>query len=94
MIFSCARCCNSGLEGWARSTRSGKVSAGNGFPREPSTVSAVRRIADATGATGAEVLALLGVEDINSRRILRPITEPEGTTAGEAKDATPGTFGA
>ncbi len=33
-----------------------------GFPREPSTVSAVRRIAEATGATVAEVLALLGVE--------------------------------
>jgi hypothetical protein len=48
-----------------------------GFPREPTTVSAVRRIADVTGATVAEVLALLGVEDINSRRILRPIEVAE-----------------
>ncbi len=44
-----------------------------GFPREPTTISAVRRIAEATGATAAEVLALLGVEDTNSRRILGPI---------------------
>jgi hypothetical protein len=39
-----------------------------GLPREPSTVSAVGRIANATGATAAEVLALLGIEDIGSRR--------------------------
>jgi hypothetical protein len=65
-----------------------------GFPREPSTVSAVKRIAGATGATIAEVLALLGVEDISSRRILRPITEPEGTSAHEPEGVTPGTFGA
>lgn len=39
-----------------------------GLPREPTTVTAVKRIADATGATAAEVLALLGVEDIGSRR--------------------------
>ena len=37
-----------------------------GLPREPSTVAAVRRIANATGATSAEVLALLGVEDAGS----------------------------
>jgi len=43
-----------------------------GLPREPTAVSSVRRIADATGATVAEVLALLGVEDINSRRGPRP----------------------
>jgi hypothetical protein len=35
-----------------------------GLPREPTTVSAVKRIADATGATAAEVLALLGVENM------------------------------
>jgi hypothetical protein len=46
-----------------------------GFPREPTTISAVRRIAEATGATTAEVLALLGVEDISARRILRPIDD-------------------
>jgi hypothetical protein len=52
-----------------------------GFPREPSTISAVKRIAEATGAMGAEVLALLGVEDISSRRILRPISPvPDPTT--------------
>jgi hypothetical protein len=59
-----------------------------GFPREPSTVSAVRRIAEATGATVAEVLALLGVEDINSRRILRPIDMLEDTTSDEVEDDT------
>jgi hypothetical protein len=42
-----------------------------GLPREPTTVSAVRRIAEATGASAAEVLALLGVEDINSRRVVQ-----------------------
>lgn len=47
-----------------------------GLPREPTTISAVRRIAEATGATVAEVLALLGVEDINARRTLRPV--PDG----------------
>ena len=44
-----------------------------GLPGEPTTVSAVKRIAEATGATVAEVLALLGVEDIDARRILRPV---------------------
>lgn len=42
-----------------------------GLPREPTSVSAVKRIADVTGATVAEVLALLGVEDIGSRRSRR-----------------------
>lgn len=46
-----------------------------GLPREPTTVSAVGRIADATGATVAEILALLGVEDMASRRILQAVTE-------------------
>jgi hypothetical protein len=39
-----------------------------GLPREPTMVSAVKRIADATGATAAEVLALLGVEDMTAHR--------------------------
>jgi hypothetical protein len=39
-----------------------------GLPREPTTVSAVKRIASATGATAAEVLALLGVEDMTPPR--------------------------
>jgi hypothetical protein len=47
--------------------------AAEGLPREPTTVTAVRRIAEATGATVAEVLALLGVEDINARRSLQPV---------------------
>lgn len=55
--------------------------ADEGLPREPTTVTAVRRIADATGGTVAEVLALLGVEDINSRRILQPVTGDDGGDA-------------
>jgi hypothetical protein len=42
-----------------------------GLPREPTTVSAVERIADATDASVAEVLALLGVRD----RFLRAVSE-------------------
>jgi len=53
-----------------------------GLPREPSTVSAVGRIAEATGASVAEVLALLGVEDINSRRVLRAVTDRAHATVG------------
>jgi hypothetical protein len=49
--------------------------AAEGLPREPTTISAVRRIADATGATVAEVLALLGVEDMISRQIRHPIAQ-------------------
>jgi len=64
-----------------------------GFPHEPSTISAVRRIADATGATAHEVLALLGVEDINSRRILRPIEAVEYTAAEEEEEDDDGTNG-
>jgi hypothetical protein len=56
-----------------------------GLPREPSTVSAVRRIADATGATAAEVLALLGVEDIGSRRF--PPSRLEGEDKALAEHA-------
>jgi hypothetical protein len=51
--------------------------AAEGLPREPTTVSAVRRIADATGATVAEVLALLGVEDMISRQNRRPVAADE-----------------
>ena len=54
-----------------------------GLPREPTTVSAVGRIANATGATAAEVLALLGVEDINSRRIPRSVVDGENRTEAE-----------
>jgi hypothetical protein len=50
-----------------------------GLPREPSTVSAVGRIANATGATAAEVLALLGIEDISSRR--SPVAPGDGDQA-------------
>ncbi|HWF83049.1 MAG TPA: hypothetical protein VN695_20930 [Streptosporangiaceae bacterium] len=57
------------------------------FPREPTTVSAVRRIAEATGATAAEVLALLGVEDLGARRILRPVDGVTHTTSEEAESA-------
>jgi hypothetical protein len=39
-----------------------------GLPREPTTVSAVKRIAGATGATATEVLALLGIEDMTPQR--------------------------
>lgn len=49
-----------------------------GLPREPSTVAAVRRIANVTGATAAEVLALLGVEDGGSRRIRPPLLDDDG----------------
>jgi hypothetical protein len=60
--------------------------ASEGLPREPTTVSAVRRIADATGATVAEVLALLGVEDMNAHRF--PLPAAEGVSGGAA-GATP-----
>jgi hypothetical protein len=60
-----------------------------GLPREPTTISAVQRIADATGATVAEVLALLGVEDIRSRRILQPV--PSGENEHPTDQATSGT---
>lgn len=56
-----------------------------GLPREPTKISAVKRIADATGATVAEVLALLGVEDINVRGTLRPVPDSEDApSAGHA----------
>jgi len=46
--------------------------AAEGLPREPTTVSSVSRIAEVTGASLAEILALLGVEDINAHRNLPP----------------------
>lgn len=57
-----------------------------GFPREPTKVSAVRRIAEVTGATVAEVLALLGVEDISSRRILRSVDAEKGTMSEDVAE--------
>jgi hypothetical protein len=51
--------------------------ATEGLPREPTTISAVTRIAEATEASVAEVLALLGVEDMISRRSRRPVAEHE-----------------
>jgi uncharacterized protein with GYD domain len=57
-----------------------------GLPREPTTISAVRRIAEATGATVAEVLALLGVHDINSRRTPVPDGDDQ-VSAGKVTSA-------
>jgi transcriptional regulator with XRE-family HTH domain len=54
-----------------------------GLPREPTTISAVSRIAGATGATVAEVLALLGVEDNSSRRTLRPVPAGEDQVSAD-----------
>jgi len=51
--------------------------AAEGLPCEPTTISAVTRIADAADASLAEVLALLGVEDMISRRSQRPVAERE-----------------
>ena len=68
--------------------------AAEGLPREPTTVSAVKRIADATGATAAEVLALLGVEDMVSHRDSKAWAVPgdqvlaaESTLAAKRADA-------
>ena len=56
--------------------------AAEGLPREPTTVSSVGRIAQATGASLAEVLALLGVEDINTRRTVTPASGADNVQAG------------
>lgn len=56
--------------------------AAEGLPREPTTISSVRRIAEATGASLAEILALLGVEDINTRRTVMPASGIENLQAG------------
>ena len=64
-----------------------------GLPREPTSISAVRRIAEATGATVAEVLALLGVEDINSRRTLRAVPDAEDEAQREQTTAESGHAG-
>jgi hypothetical protein len=64
--------------------------ASEGLPREPTTISAVKRIADATGASAAEVLALLGVEDINAHRALRPV--PNVAADAPAETVAPNTL--
>jgi hypothetical protein len=56
--------------------------AAEGLPREPTMVSSVSRIAQATGASLAEVLALLGVEDMNARRPVIPVGGAENVRAG------------
>jgi len=45
--------------------------ADEGLPREPTTLSAVQRIVEVTGASVAEVLALLGIDDMTRRRTPR-----------------------
>ena len=52
--------------------------AAEGLPREPTTLSAVQRIVEATGASLAEVLALLGVDDIAARR--QPVPGDDDST--------------
>ena len=64
-----------------------------GLPREPTTVSAVRRIADVTGATATEVLALLGVEDISSRRVPGRPADSEDGVQTELPQREPDSFG-
>jgi hypothetical protein len=56
--------------------------AAEGLPREPTTISSVQRIAEATGASLAEILALLGVEDINARRTVMPADGADDAQAG------------
>ena len=67
--------------------------AAEGLPREPTTVSAVKRIADATGATVAEVLALLGVEDMSARRAPQAVAPDESDGAAGAAPGRDGTVG-
>jgi hypothetical protein len=68
--------------------------AAEGLPREPTTVSAVKRIADATGATVAEVLALLGVEDMSARRTPQTVApEESGDGAAGAAPSSEGALG-
>ncbi|HEY2639054.1 MAG TPA: hypothetical protein VGI66_04120 [Streptosporangiaceae bacterium] len=54
--------------------------AAEGLPQEPTTVSAVQRIVDVTGASLAEVLALLGVDDIAARRTPQSGDDDSDTT--------------
>jgi hypothetical protein len=61
-----------------------------GLPREPDKVAAVKRIADATGATLNEVLALLGVDDIDAYRV-RPKDEIARTDSDTVGNGTVGT---
>jgi hypothetical protein len=58
-----------------------------GLPREPATVAAVARIADATGASVAEVLALLGVDDIGARRMLHAVAGRPAAADAAAKSS-------
>lgn len=53
-----------------------------GLPREPTAIPAVARIAEATGATVLEVLALLGVGDVDVRR-LYPVTDSRDSDLAE-----------
>lgn len=62
-----------------------------GLPREPTTISAVQHIAAATGAMVAEVLALLGVEDISTRRL--PVVVQNEEDQGPGDRATSGPNG-
>jgi hypothetical protein len=63
--------------------------ADEGLPREPTTLSAVRRIVAATGASVAEVLALLGIDDMTGPRAPQVVKnyfddgDNGGTEAGE-----------
>ena len=61
--------------------------AAEGLPREPTTVSAVQRIADMTGASIAEILALLGVEDIDAQRRPRMAGDAAAVARGGTKGA-------
>lgn len=63
--------------------------AAEGLPREPTTVAAVQRIADMTGASIAEILALLGVEDNDAQRRLRRVGNI-GDAAVVAREGTKG----
>ncbi len=58
-----------------------------GLPREPTTLSAVQRIVDATGASLAEVLALLGVDDISARRAPRLGADNSGVSESNSTEA-------
>jgi hypothetical protein len=57
--------------------------ADEGLPREPTTLSAVQRIVAVTGASVAEVLALLGINDMTARR-----TPRSGKDASGGSDST------
>jgi hypothetical protein len=61
--------------------------AAEGLPREPTTLSAVQRIVAATGASVAEVLALLGIDDMTGRRtpqLAEAVTPADAFTPAQA----------